>query len=36
VEFETRTRMEYFDFQPIGEYHRREFFHTLRERGLRG
>lgn len=36
IEFETRTRMEYFDFQPTAEYHRQQFFHTLRERGLRG
>jgi len=36
IEFETRTRVEYFDFQPAAEFFREAFFADLRERGLRG
>ncbi len=36
IEFETRIRMEYFDFLPTAEFHRRAFFAHLAERGLRG
>jgi len=36
IEFETRTRMEYFDFQPVAEFFRKAFFADLRERGLSG
>ena len=36
IEFETRTRMEYFDFQPVAEFFRQAFFTDLRTRGLSG
>lgn len=36
IEFEMRTRMEYFDFQPVAEFFRQVFFADLRERGLSG
>ena len=36
IEFETHTRMEYFDFQPVAEFFRKAFFADLRERGLSG
>ncbi len=36
IEFETRTRREYFDFQPVAEFFRQAFFDDLRKRGLRG
>lgn len=36
LEFEMRTRMEYFDFQPVAEFFRQVFFTDLRERGLSG
>ncbi len=36
IEFETRIRMEYFDFLPTAEFHRRAFFAHLSERGLLG
>jgi predicted nucleotidyltransferase len=36
VEFETRTRKEYFDFLPMAEFHRRVFFDDIHERGLNG
>ncbi len=36
IEFETRTRVEYFDFQPVAEFFRQAFFADLRERGLSG
>ncbi len=36
VEFETRTRKEYFDFLPTAEFHRHAFFNDIRERGLNG
>jgi uncharacterized protein len=36
IEFETATRREYFDFQPVAEFFRQAFFNDLRKRGLRG
>jgi len=36
IEFETRTRMEYFDFLPAAEFYRKAFFENLRQRGLSG
>ena len=36
IEFETRTRMEYFDFLPAAELHRKAFFENVRQRGLSG
>ena len=36
VDFETRTRSEYFDFLPVAEYVREAFFDDVRERGLNG
>lgn len=36
IEFETRTRAEYFDFQPVAEFFRQAFFDDVRERGLSG
>ena len=36
IEFETRTRMEYFDFLPAAELYRAAFFEHLRQRGLSG
>ena len=36
IEFETRTRMEYFDFLPAAEMYRVAFFENLRQRGLSG
>ena len=36
IEFETRTRMEYFDFLPAAELYRKTFFENLRQRGLSG
>lgn len=36
IEFETRTRMEYFDFLPAAELYRAAFFENLRQRGLSG
>jgi predicted nucleotidyltransferase len=36
VDFETRTRSEYFDFLPAAEYVRQAFFDDVRERGLNG
>ncbi len=34
IAFETRTRDEYFDYQPIADRLRRAYFADLRERGL--
>jgi hypothetical protein len=36
VEFETRTRSEYFDFSPIAEQLREVFFADVLQRGLHG
>lgn len=36
IEFETRTRMEYFDFLPAAEFYQAAFFENLRHRGLSG
>lgn len=36
IEFETRTRREYFDFLPAAELHRKAFFENVRQRGLSG
>jgi uncharacterized protein len=36
VAFETRTRDEYFDYQPIARQLREAFFADVRERGLHG
>ncbi len=36
VEFETRTRAEYFDFLPAAERLREAFFADIRQRGLYG
>jgi predicted nucleotidyltransferase len=36
IEFETRTRMEYFDFLPAAVFYREAFFENLRQRGLSG
>ena len=36
VEFETRTRSEYFDFKPTAEFLREAFFEDVRQRGLDG
>lgn len=36
VEFETKTRDEYFDYQPIARQLREAFFADLREHGLYG
>ena len=36
LDFETRTRMEYFDFLPAAEFYRTAFFENLRQRGLSG
>jgi len=36
VEFETRTRDEYFDYQPIARRLREAYFADLRQRGLYG
>jgi len=36
VEFETRTRDEYFDFQPLARRLRDAYFSDLRQRGLYG
>jgi len=36
IEFETRTRMEYFDFLPAARFHQAAFFENLRQRGLSG
>ena len=36
IEFETRTRMGYFDFLPAAEFYRKAFFENLRQRGLSG
>ena len=36
VEFETRTRSEYFDFSPVAEQLRKAFFADVLQRGLHG
>jgi hypothetical protein len=36
IEFETRTRAEYFDFQPFARRLRQAYFADLRQRGLHG
>lgn len=36
IEFETRTRLEYFDFQPVAAALRQALFEHVRERGLNG
>jgi predicted nucleotidyltransferase len=36
IEFETRTRSEYFDFQPVLKFHRQALFKEVLEKGLRG
>ncbi|MBI3761042.1 MAG: nucleotidyltransferase domain-containing protein [Chloroflexi bacterium] len=36
IDFETRTRTEYFDFLPAVEYLREAFFADVRKRGLDG
>ena len=36
IEFETRTRMEYFDFLPVARFYQAAFFENLRKRGLSG
>jgi predicted nucleotidyltransferase len=36
IEFEIRIRSEYFDFQPVLEFHRQTFFKDVLERGISG
>ncbi|MBI4770247.1 MAG: nucleotidyltransferase domain-containing protein [Chloroflexi bacterium] len=36
IEFETRARLEYFDFLPVVEWMREEFCDSIREHGLYG
>lgn len=36
IDFETRIRMEYFDFLPAARFHQSAFFENLRQRGLSG
>jgi predicted nucleotidyltransferase len=36
VEFETRTREEYFDFRPLARQLREAYFADLRQRGIHG
>ena len=36
VEFETRTRSEYFDFLPVARQLRESFFDDIQQRGLYG
>jgi hypothetical protein len=36
IAFETHTRMRYFDYLPIHRMMQRQFFDTLRKRGLHG
>ncbi len=36
IDFETRTRSEYFDFLPVAKYLREAFFADVLERGLDG
>lgn len=36
IDFETRTRREYFDFLPAARFHQSAFFENLRQRGLSG
>ncbi len=36
IDFETYTRMAYFDFQPVAAFHQKAFFERLSQRGQNG